>query len=93
MLLQPGLGDDGGDLNPFQKLYVFYRAPIVKYTGSCLSFVALLLLYSFVCIYGYRYDFQNAEIVLYIWFVILILDECRQVRKMNSLKINKKLTR
>ena len=39
---QPGLGDDGGSLNPFQKIYVFYKCPIVKYTGICLSFLAFL---------------------------------------------------
>ena len=39
---QPGLGDDGGSLNPLQKIYVFYKCPIVKYTGICLSFLAFL---------------------------------------------------
>ena len=62
-----------------QKLYVFYRSPIVKYTGSCISFASLLLLYSYVAIFGYRFQYQTAEIVLYVWIAILILEECRQV--------------
>jgi hypothetical protein len=61
-------------------LYVFYRSPIVKYTGSCISFASLLLLYSYVAIFGYRFQYQIPEIVLYIWIAILILEECRQVR-------------
>jgi hypothetical protein len=67
-------------LGKFQKLYVFYRSPIVKYTGSCISFASLLLLYSYVAIFGYRFQYQIPEIVLYIWIAILILEECRQVR-------------
>ncbi len=76
---QPGLGDDGGDLNPFQKLFVFYRAPIIKYTGSAISFFALLALYTYVAVFGFRFDYQWPEIALYIWFGILILDEFREV--------------
>ena len=27
---KPGIGDDGGELNMVQKLYVFYKCPIGK---------------------------------------------------------------
>ena len=84
LIFQPGLGDDGGDLGVFQKLYVFYRTPIVKYTGSCISFASLLLLYSYVAIFGYRYQYQTPELILYVWVGILIIEECRQVRQLTS---------
>ena len=84
LIFQPGLGDDGGELGVFQKLYVFYRTPIVKYTGSCISFASLLLLYSYVAIFGYRYQYQTPELILYVWVGILIIEECRQVRQPTS---------
>ena len=65
--LQPGLGDDGGSLNPFQKLVVFYRSPVVKYTGNCISYLVLLVLYSYVAVFGYRWHYQIPELVLYGW--------------------------
>lgn len=76
-----GLGDDGGDLKPIQKLFVFYRAPVVKYTGTCVSFFFLIILYSFVVLYAFRWEYQMSEIILYVWIFILILDEMREVNK------------
>ena len=73
------MGDDGGDLNLIQKLFVFYRAPVVKYTGTCISFFFLIALYSFVVLYGFRWEYTTPEIILYIWILILILDEMREV--------------
>ena len=40
------LGDDGGDLTMYQKIYVFYRAPLVKYIGTFISYAVFLLLYT-----------------------------------------------
>ena len=83
---QPGLGDDGGNLNPFQKLFVFYRSPVIKYTGTCFSYLILILLYSYVTLFGFRYEYQVPEVVLYCWIFILILDEIREVFSTVSLK-------
>ena len=76
---QPGLGDEGGSLNPFQKIMTFYKCPIVKYTGMCISFVAFLLLYSFVVLFQYRWEYHISEIVLYAWFIILGISELREL--------------
>lgn len=76
---QHGLGDDGGELTQLQKIYVFYRTPIAKYTGSCISFFVLILLYSYVALFSFRWNYQYAEVVLYLWILILILDELREV--------------
>ena len=35
------LGDDGGNLNHWQKLFVFYRTPLVKYIGHCIRLVSI----------------------------------------------------
>ena len=72
IIFQPGLGDDGGSLNPMQKIFVFYRAPIVKYVGTCVSYLCFLLLYSYVILFGFRYQYQILELVLYgkIYFFI-----------------------
>ena len=73
------LGDDGGNLSPWQKLFVFYRAPMVKYIGTFVSYVAFILLYSSVALFNFNWEFQASEIVLYIWIAILIVDEIREV--------------
>ena len=65
LIFQPGLGDDGGRLNPFQKIFVFYRAPFVKYVGTCISYLIFLLLYSYVILFGFRYEYQIPELVVY----------------------------
>jgi hypothetical protein len=79
-----GLGDDGGALNWWQKAFVFYRAPFVKYVGNVISFIVLVLLYSYVALFGYRWQFQIPEIVLYVWILILFIDELREVSSMHS---------
>ena len=76
---QPGLGDDGRSLNPFQKIQTFYKCPIVKYTGMCISFLAFVLLYSYVILFDYRWEYGIAEVVLYGWFIILFISELREL--------------
>ena len=62
-----------------QKLFVFYRAPIIKYTGSVLSYFAFIILYTYVALFGFRWEYQYAELALYAWIAILILDEVREI--------------
>ena len=62
---------------------MFYRAPVVKYIGTCVSYFGLIGLYSFVVLYGFRWEYQTSELILYVWIFILIFDECREVLKLN----------
>ena len=71
------LGDDGGSLSPLQKLFVFYKAPMVKFYGNCISYLAFVLLYSYTALFNFTWQFQYSEMALYAWFVILIIDEFR----------------
>ena len=64
---------------PLQKIFVFYKCPIVKYTGTCISYLMFILLYSYVTLFGFRYEYRTEEILLYVWISILILDEFREV--------------
>ena len=50
------LGDDGGSLNPWQKLFVFYKAPMVKFIANIISFFLFLLLYSYVAIFNFTWQ-------------------------------------
>lgn len=107
MCQQDGLGDDGGELSLFQKIYVFYRqvtpqsssshcsyldrhlnyrSPVIKYTGTCVSYILLVMLYSYVALYGYRQEYQLPEILLYIWILVLIVDELREVLTTSLIK-------
>lgn len=73
------LGDDGGELTLTQKLFVFYRAPLVKYVEHCASYIIFLLLYTYVLLFAFRWEIQPSEIVVYVWFATLILDEVREL--------------
>ena len=73
------LGDDGGSLNSFQKMFVFYKTPLVKYIGNGLSYIIFLILYSYVALFDFQWKISYVEMVLYIWFLILIIDEMREV--------------
>ena len=73
------LGDDGGDLTTAQKLFVFYRTPQVKYIGHFVSYALFLLLYSYVALFNYTWRYKTSEMALYLWLLILILDELREV--------------
>ena len=64
---------------PLQKIFVFYKCPFVKYTGTCISYLIFILLYSYVTLFGFRYEHKTEEVFLYIWIAILILDEFREV--------------
>ena len=64
---------------PLQKIFVFYKCPFVKYTGTCISYLIFILLYSYVTLFGFRYEYKTEEVFLYVWIAILILDEFREV--------------
>ena len=85
------LGDDGGNLSPWQKLFVFYRTPMVKYIGHCVSYAVFLLLYTYVAMFDFEWRYQNTELVLYMWFLILILDEFRELIIQPSSSFSRKL--
>ena len=59
----------------WQRILRFYKAPIVKYTCNVISYVLFLLLYTSVALFNFEWKFQVAEIILYLWLLILILDE------------------
>ena len=73
------LGDDGGDLNNWQKIYVFYKAPMVKYIGSFVSYAIFLLLYTSVALWNFEWQYRGWEVVVYVWLVILMVDETREI--------------
>lgn len=85
------LGDDGGDLNPFQKFYVFYKCPIVKYTSIFLSYFIFIFLYSYVVLFGFRWEYQIPELSLYVWIAILMVGEIRELLKEPAKKFKGKL--
>ena len=80
---QTGLGDNLGDdrnaFSIFQKLFVFYRSPITKFVGNCVSNICFATLYSYVALYKYRWEYQMAELVLYGWLIIRLISEIRKV--------------
>ena len=41
------------------------------------SYGAFLMLYTYVALFKFEWDYQPEEIILYVWFLILIIDELR----------------
>ena len=87
---QPGLGDDGGNLNLVQKLYVFYKCPKVKYAGMMISFFLFIFLYSYVILFGYRWEYQIPELCLYVWIGVILVGEIRELFKEPSKRLKGK---
>ena len=65
---------------------------MIKYTGTCLSYILLVILYSYVDLYGYRQEYQLAEVILYAWILILVIDEFREVKHRPYDNFNNRMT-
>ena len=85
------LGDDGGSLSMFQKLFVFYKAPIIKFYGECISYTLFVALHTYISLFNYTRDFLIPELVLYIWMIILMVDEFRQLLEQPARKFYHKV--
>ena len=85
------LGDDGGSLSSFQKIFVFYKAPMVKFIGNVCSYFVFLLLYAYVAIFNFTWATQKSELVLYAWIAIFMLDEVREILIQPANKIHRKI--
>ena len=85
------LGDDGGSLNICQKMFVFYKAPIIKFYGDCISYTIFVILHTYIALFNFSREFQYPELVLYAWFLIMILDEIRQLFSQPSKKLGTKI--
>ena len=85
------LGDDGGSLNICQKMFVFYKAPIIKFYGDCISYTIFLILHNYIALFNFSREFQISEIVLYLWFLVMIVDEIRQLFSQPSKKLCTKI--
>ena len=86
------IGDDGGSLSMFQKMFVFYKAPMIKFYGNCISYLFFVFLYSYFALFNFTWTFQYSEIVLYILFLILIIEEFREVLIEPSRSFRKKMS-
>ena len=73
------LGDNGGELGPFQKLLAFYKAPITKLMANAMSYVAFLALYTYLMLFDFRFEVQLSEKVVLFWIFTMCLDVLRQV--------------
>ena len=85
------LGDDGGSLNPFQKMFVFYKSPIIKFYGECISYTLFVVLHTYVALFNYTREFLIPELVLYVWIIILIVDDFRQLLEQPARKLSMKV--
>ena len=61
-----------------QFISVYIRTPFVKYIEHCISYVIFLFIYSYFLLFEFDWRVQKSEVVVYIWFVTMALDEMRE---------------
>lgn len=69
-------------LSNWRLMYAHVTAPVTKFYMDCLSFTALLFLYSWVALSPLVPRASAAEWVLIVWMSVLALEELRQVVKL-----------
>ena len=85
------LGDDGGSLSMFQKMFVFYKSPVIKFYGECISYTLFVLLHTYVALFNYTRDFLLPELVIYVWIIVLVVDDFRQLLEQPARKFHLKV--
>ena len=85
------LGDEGGELSIWQKLYVFYKAPRVKYLGHAVNYTIFLFLYTSTALFHFNWEFNLIEISVYVWLLTFIADEIREIMRQPSKKLTSKI--
>ena len=87
------LGDDENKkvLRWYQKIFVFYRAPIVKYICNVISSIFLLLLYSFVALFYFGWKWNKYDISLFLMLVGYMIYEIREICNNKFLEIGDKI--
>lgn len=70
---------------------MFWKCPLTKFCAWFLSFTALAILHSYVALYSYRWEFLPSEWVLYLWYLVLMVTEIREVFEHRATGIRNKL--
>ena len=73
------LGEGGSELNFWEKLLVFYKAPVIKYLGHVISYTIFLCLYACTALFHFNWEFNLIEMSVYVWFLTLIADEIMEI--------------
>ncbi|XP_033120176.1 transient receptor potential cation channel subfamily M member-like 2 [Anneissia japonica] len=62
------------------KVWKVYNAPVTKFIGGVMSYMLLLLLFSYVLIFNFQSKPSFWENVLFAWICTLIIEEIRQLK-------------
>ncbi|XP_069986599.1 transient receptor potential cation channel subfamily M member 1 [Penaeus vannamei] len=73
------LGDKGSDLTARQKLIVFYKSPISKFYAHTTSYVAFLLLYSYVVMFDFKYEMSATEMLVIVWISAVAVEKVSEI--------------
>ncbi|XP_070535546.1 transient receptor potential cation channel subfamily M member 2-like [Ptychodera flava] len=87
---QRGRNDGDENLTRVKKLKYFFGSPVVKFYYSTFSYIAFLLLFSYVLLVKYDELYSVAEVVLVVWVTSLLFDEIRQIAQQKTNGISKK---
>ncbi|CAH1785123.1 unnamed protein product [Owenia fusiformis] len=78
------LGNAAESLSPWQKMLMFYRAPMTKFAGNTLLYMLFLLYYSYVILFQLRPTPTIYEWVLIGWIGTMVMEEIREVSSSNA---------
>ncbi|XP_033125052.1 transient receptor potential cation channel subfamily M member 1-like [Anneissia japonica] len=69
---------DFASANIWKKAWMFYNAPVSKFFGGLITYMLLLLLFSYVLIFNFESKPSPWENILFGWICTLIIEEIRQ---------------
>ncbi|XP_071947504.1 transient receptor potential cation channel subfamily M member 3-like [Antedon mediterranea] len=70
---------DFGSKTMREKVWMFYNAPVTKFFAGLITYLMLLLLFSYVLIFDFQQEPSRYEVALFIWICSLIIEEFRQL--------------
>lgn len=79
LIFTPLLKFKDDSLTALGKVTTFASCPLIKFTLAIISHILLLLLYSFVALFAYRWNINAWEITVYIWIATVLIFEIREV--------------
>ncbi|XP_071965628.1 transient receptor potential cation channel subfamily M member 3-like [Antedon mediterranea] len=62
-----------------EKVWMFYNAPVTKFFGGLITYLMLLLLFSYVLLFDFQEKPSVHESILFVWICTLIIEEFRQL--------------
>ncbi|XP_064594682.1 transient receptor potential cation channel subfamily M member-like 2 isoform X2 [Liolophura sinensis] len=75
-----------------EKFWFFFNAPVITFCYNVISYLAFLVLYSYILLVVFSPQLSNAELVLIVWVFTIFVEELRQVISQSSTSLGTKIS-